>query len=110
MEVETHCPNRRGEAQHSSLQSVWDKGNDVFPQTSVSVQSPEDVQRVDLWWGKHNAQWQNNDLFLENFHKITQKIHIYVTVKALHLSTGLQSRCAEQLTTIRPYLMSWEYL
>lgn len=44
----THGPDRRGEAKHGGLHSVGDEGNDVFPQTSVSVQSPEDVECVDL--------------------------------------------------------------
>lgn len=52
MSVETHCPDRRGEAQHSGLHSIWDEGDDVFPQTSVPVQSSEDVQSMDLRWGK----------------------------------------------------------
>ncbi|TNN66495.1 hypothetical protein EYF80_023288 [Liparis tanakae] len=46
--VETHSPNRRSEAQHGSLHSIRDEGNDVFPQTRVPVQSPEDVQSMDL--------------------------------------------------------------
>lgn len=31
VEVETHCPDRRGEAEYSGLHSIGDEGDDVFP-------------------------------------------------------------------------------
>lgn len=46
--VESHRPHWRGEAQHGSLHALRDKRDDVFSQTSVSVQSPEDVECVNL--------------------------------------------------------------
>lgn len=44
----THSPDGGGEAQDSSLHSLRDEGNDVLPQTGVSVQSPQDVESMNL--------------------------------------------------------------
>lgn len=46
--VRTHSPDWRGKAKHSSLHSIRDEGNDVVPQPSVSVQSSENVDSMDL--------------------------------------------------------------
>lgn len=50
----TYCPDGRGEAQHGSLQAICDEWNDVLSQACVSVQSPQDVECMNLM--THNTQ------------------------------------------------------
>lgn len=57
---QTHSPDRRAETQNCSLHPVCDEWADVLPQTSVSVQSPENVQSVDLQRTTTTFNWQHS--------------------------------------------------
>lgn len=55
----TYCPDRRGEAQYSSLQAVCYEGNDVLSQACVPVQSPQDVESMNLMThSKFHSDWK----------------------------------------------------
>lgn len=66
-QYDTHCPHRRGEAQNSRLHALRHKRHNVLSQTSISKQSPQDVQSVDLSVHSNTRKHTMNERLIAEF-------------------------------------------